>query len=180
MFFASLSDFARLRCPIYINGRDPSAGRVFARQASPQHRPVCFLALLKNAGFAPAHFFGADKFRKSQVPSRLRIATENATVNTFRPVERTYSTKIPRFRRPETATFRFIAHQACILYHKLPQIATLIYRCFRRNLTFKKRPKYTNCTKTRFQRLQKEIGGIFWALHPLFFLFFEQKKHKYF
>lgn len=95
----------------------------------------------------PTVFFGADKFRKSQVTSRLRIATDNATVNTFRPVERTYSTKITRFRRPQTATFRFIAHQACILYHKSPQIARVIYRRFCRNFNHKKPLKYTSCTK---------------------------------
>ncbi|MBR4873156.1 MAG: hypothetical protein IKV00_04895, partial [Clostridia bacterium] len=88
---------------------------------------------LKNAGFARRHFFRHGQIPENQVPSKLRIATENATVNTFRPVERTYSTKITRFRRPQTATFRFIAHQACILYHKTPQIARVIYRLFRRN-----------------------------------------------
>jgi hypothetical protein len=114
-----------------------------------------------------AIFFSTDKFRKSQVTSRLRIATENATVNTFRPVERTYSTKITRFRRPQTATFRFIAHQACILYHKSPQIARVIYRLFRRNLYFLKPPKYTNCTKPSKTRGQK--GGR--AAFSLFFSF---------
>ena len=121
-------------------------------------------------------FFGTDKFRKSQVTSRLRIATENATVNTFRPVERTYSTKITRFRRPQTATFRFIAHQACILYHKSNQIATLIYRCFCRNFDDKNDQKYTSCTKDGAFRAKRQFWTTSLFQNALFMTFFLKKR----
>ena len=112
--------------------------------------PRVFLDSPEKCGICPLPFFRHGQIPENQVPSKLRIATENATVNTFRPVERTYSTKITRFRRPQTATFRFNAHQACILYHKSPQIARVIYRSFRRNLHFLKPSKYTSCTKTAY------------------------------
>ena len=82
-------------------------------------------------------------------------------MNTFRPVERTYSTKITRFRRPQTATFRFIAHQACILYHKLPQIARVIYGLFRRIFNKFQHAKYTTCTKQARKREKRDDLGTY-------------------
>ena len=113
---------------------------------------------------------------ENQVPSRPRITTDYATVNTFRPVERTYSTKIPRFRRPETATFRFIAHQACILYHKLPEIATLICCYFCRIFDDKNRYKYANCTNRDFLEPKKEPCRHLFLKIPSQDLFFVKKK----
>ena len=120
-----------------------------------EHRAVCFIRSPRKTGFTHASFFAG------QTPGKRSTQHNCCGFCYNRPVKTDILGENYPFRRPQTATSRFIAHQACILYHKSLKIATLFYRCFCRNFNHKNRTKYTSCTKTNLKRLQKEARGHF-------------------
>jgi hypothetical protein len=89
-----------------------------------------FLDASEKCGLCPRHQHltrtNSGKIKSHRIPARTAV---QALVNTFRPVQRTYSTKITCQRRPAAATFRFIAYQAYIFYHKTKKIASFF--CYR-------------------------------------------------
>ena len=76
-----------------------------------EHRAVCFIRFPTKTGFTRAYFCGG-KLRESETHTY-----SVAVYNYNRPVKTDILGENYPFRRPQTATSRFIAHQAGLLYH---------------------------------------------------------------